>query len=814
MVLRWLGDCGLDMYSDNFHQNDIDGNALLGLTNDDLRELGVSSLGHRKKLIDEITALEAQGSWKSDVGDMPTYVQSVYSNQPMQPLQPKPPRPSSGNVHLRIPQRSASGQYSARSRPSTARSARPQSARSRTQNRTGGFETSARITYDPDPYMLEGLTPREYAPSEEAPSRAVSRTSRPSTAASRVTYVPGNTTTRLNMSRPASARARTSARPPTAGSWRTEGTDGRVSMVVTPRPPSTRPGSAGTRDGARSKTPRVEEPGAAYQGRDVGLRDKGVLVYSGTPAYRDSVSKLVRHIGYRCSVAGSHSEAVTQMHALPGLRTLIVSCDPYMETPAHELVAWIRKQKEYKGVPVILFADPEEAGHDTGAMSSVLTEALSCGHCLSLTPPLEVASLKQILEVAMMMWEQNHGQAPSRKTFTPRPSSLPLKMPASKRPHSGASSRPMSARTPRCVLNTPGANYHGPGSGLVNKEEESEKEKKKLSAEVKEQCEKRGEFFAISGYVGHVPGVNNHTYGKVYQETIMRGPKSIVPTERVGAFPFVPDQRYPHGHQCEYAKEKKNMRNKGSIVMGDIRFWDDTTTYDEFYKSSAPDKPASQMLTWLEGLSKEQLKAQYSKAEKMVGRAVVDGWEQDMRDKITMYSSGGSFFIRRAFKYFDRDGSGSVDFDEFKFALDTFGMNLSDEQLLAFFGRYDIENLECEISYLTFINELLDEGSMYKETKKAVGAKISALFDEGEQKPKEELSEEEKIQQRPLIERMFNDLDLDGSGRLDLDEVRQLCTDLGLELTDEQYVVVMQKLDEDGSGEVDVDEFFEWYIHN
>ena len=35
----------------------------------------------------------------------------------------------------------------------------------------------------------------------------------------------------------------------------------------------------------------------------------------------------------------------------------------------------------------------------------------------------------------------------------------------------------------------------------------------------------------------------------------------------------------------------------------------------------------------------------------------------------------------------------------------------------------------------------------------------------------EELSEEEKIQQRPLIERMFNDLDLDGSGRLDLDEV-------------------------------------------
>lgn len=288
-----------------------------------------------------------------------------------------------------------------------------------------------------------------------------------------------------------------------------------------------------------------------------------------------------------------------------------------------------------------------------------------------------------------------------------------------------------------------------------------------------------------------------------------------MPSKRVGAFPFVPDQFYPHGHQCEFARSKKNIRNKGSIVMGDIRFWDDQTTYDEFYASSAPEKPASQMRTFLESLTKQHLGAQYKKAEKTVGRAVVDGWESDMRDKITMYSSGGSFFIRRAFKYFDRDGSGSVDFDEFKFALDTFGMNLSDEQLLAFFGRYDKE-FECELSYLVFINELLDEGSMYKETKKQVAQKISAMFEDEDPdaKPKEELSEEEKIQQRPLVEKMFTDLDLDGSGLLDMDELRQLCDDLGLELDHDQYEIVMQKLDEDGSGEVDFEEFFSWYIKN
>ena len=76
------------------------------------------------------------------------------------------------------------------------------------------------------------------------------------------------------------------------------------------------------------------------------------------------------------------------------------------------------------------------------------------------------------------------------------------------------------------------------------------------------------------------------------------------------------------------------------------------------------------------------------------------------------------------------------------------------------------------------------------------------------------LTEEEKVAQRPIVERMFGELDLDGSGLLDMGEVRQLCLDLGLELTDDQYEVVMKKLDEDGSGEVDFDEFFEWYIHN
>jgi hypothetical protein len=50
-VAAWLGRLGLGQYARAFAENDIDSEALCSLTADDLRELGVRSLGHRKKLL-------------------------------------------------------------------------------------------------------------------------------------------------------------------------------------------------------------------------------------------------------------------------------------------------------------------------------------------------------------------------------------------------------------------------------------------------------------------------------------------------------------------------------------------------------------------------------------------------------------------------------------------------------------------------------------------------------------------------------------------------------------------------------------------
>jgi SAM domain (Sterile alpha motif) len=56
-VSEWLRGLGLEQYAPAFRDNDIDGEVLRRLTAEDLRELGVASIGHRRRLVDAIAAL-------------------------------------------------------------------------------------------------------------------------------------------------------------------------------------------------------------------------------------------------------------------------------------------------------------------------------------------------------------------------------------------------------------------------------------------------------------------------------------------------------------------------------------------------------------------------------------------------------------------------------------------------------------------------------------------------------------------------------------------------------------------------------------
>ena len=58
-VAEWLRGLGLEEYAPAFRDNDIDAEVLRRLTGEDLRELGVRSIGHRRRLLDAISALGA-----------------------------------------------------------------------------------------------------------------------------------------------------------------------------------------------------------------------------------------------------------------------------------------------------------------------------------------------------------------------------------------------------------------------------------------------------------------------------------------------------------------------------------------------------------------------------------------------------------------------------------------------------------------------------------------------------------------------------------------------------------------------------------
>ena len=61
-VVVWLRSLGLGKYEAAFRENDIDETVLLTLTSDDLKELGVTSFGHRRKLLDAVAALRSEAS--------------------------------------------------------------------------------------------------------------------------------------------------------------------------------------------------------------------------------------------------------------------------------------------------------------------------------------------------------------------------------------------------------------------------------------------------------------------------------------------------------------------------------------------------------------------------------------------------------------------------------------------------------------------------------------------------------------------------------------------------------------------------------
>jgi SAM domain (Sterile alpha motif) len=55
-IAAWLRELGLERYEEAFRENEIDAEILTKLTPDDLKDIGLTSVGHRRKLLEAIAA--------------------------------------------------------------------------------------------------------------------------------------------------------------------------------------------------------------------------------------------------------------------------------------------------------------------------------------------------------------------------------------------------------------------------------------------------------------------------------------------------------------------------------------------------------------------------------------------------------------------------------------------------------------------------------------------------------------------------------------------------------------------------------------
>jgi len=189
------------------------------------------------------------------------------------------------------------------------------------------------------------------------------------------------------------------------------------------------------------------------------------------------------------------------------------------------------------------------------------------------------------------------------------------------------------------------------------------------------------------------------------------GPRDwIIPTSKKNN---MPDGFAKGGVRNEASKKKKEEQMKARAERADSRFgppagapgggdsrnhtWSTST-------GSMAEKVTDKASTgsgWKEMSPSERLKA-YAQACRKVGYEGTMSVLEAIRCKMELQKRG-DLHLRRAFKYFDADGSNTIDVDEFSQAMPSFGLQFSEAQVLALFSLYD-KSGTGDINYEDFTN--------------------------------------------------------------------------------------------------------------
>ena len=145
-------------------------------------------------------------------------------------------------------------------------------------------------------------------------------------------------------------------------------------------------------------------------------------------------------------------------------------------------------------------------------------------------------------------------------------------------------------------------------------------------------------------------------------------------------------------------------------------------------------------------------------------------------------SKVGEDTIRSVFKYYDSDGSGKISVTELKKVMDQMGIVLSPEQIKLAVAQYDFNN-DGEWDFNEFYQFYI---------KVVVNTQQSISIDQE-------------------IQGVFNLLDTDKNGRIDVQEVKVFFQQVGYPLNDNEVTQLIKMYDKNNSGVMEYDEFCQFY---
>jgi len=316
----------------------------------------------------------------------------------------------------------------------------------------------------------------------------------------------------------------------------------------------------------------------------------------------------------------------------------------------------------------------------------------------------------------------------------------------------------------------------------------------------------------IPGYTGYMQGIGQGTASLMgtYENCRKKATDATVKS-RFGSS-FNPERSHSLSPNAMYRganpRMKTNSKNRSSIMWGDDRDLQWTTMNSMQYL------PHGELTQGgddhdISGMTQAERRKLYAQAQARVGAEGIKIVEAAMTEKLSQRSSSGS--LRSAFKYFDRDGSGTIDLVEFFKVLEFMGLTFDEHQVIALFGHFDRDNAEGELDYNLFVERVMMNSAAgpnadyvshavadrTKRLGKAVCVKIG--------------QDSTKVA-RMDVKRIFSAFDFDKNDAIDKKEMGALLHAIGVTgMSKLEINAIVSRLDKSKTGMVEFDEFWKWF---